>query len=61
MINKLRPAKTCCQQLTFQLKTYSFKAIKTLKGICGVRLDDRKVLRAPGTKTKYFECFFIVQ
>ena len=28
---------------------------KTLKGIRGVRLDDRKVLCAPNPKTKYFE------
>ena len=27
---------------------------KTLKGIRGVRLDNRKVLRAPSPKTKYF-------
>ena len=27
----------------------------------GVRLNNRKVLRAPGPRTKYFERFFIVQ
>ena len=32
---------------------------KTLKGIRGVRLDNRKVLRAPGPRTKFFERFFI--
>ena len=37
-------------------------AFKTLKGIRGVRLDNRKVLRAPGPWTKYLErLFFIVQ
>ena len=32
---------------------------KTLKGICDVRLDNRKVLCAPGLRIKYFEllCF----
>ena len=35
---------------------------KTLKGIRGVRLDNRKVLCAPGPTTKYFErLFFLVQ
>ena len=34
---------------------------KTLKGIRGVRPDNRKVLRAPGPRTKYFgRLFFIV-
>ena len=33
----------------------------TLKGIRGVRLDDRKVFRAPGPWTKLFERFFVVQ
>ena len=33
----------------------------TLKDIRGVRLDNRKVLRAPGPKTKYFERFFVVR
>ena len=28
---------------------------KTLKGIRSVRLDNRKVLRAPGPRTKLFE------
>ena len=31
---------------------------KTLKGIRGVRPDNRKVLRAPGPRTKYFERLF---
>ena len=31
---------------------------KTLKGIRDVQLNSRKVLRAPGLKTKYFKCFF---
>ena len=31
---------------------------KTLKGIRGVRLDNRKVLCAPGPRTKYFESHF---
>ena len=31
---------------------------KTLKGIRGVRLDNRKVLRAPGSRTKHFERLF---
>ena len=30
----------------------------TLKGIGGVRLDNQNVLRAPGPKTKDFECFY---
>ena len=30
---------------------------KTLKGIRGVRLDNRKILRAPGPRIKYFEGF----
>ena len=30
---------------------------KTLKGTRGVRLDNRKVLRAPGPRTKYFKRF----
>ena len=35
---------------------------KTLKGIRGVRLDNRKVLRAPGPRNEYFErIFFVVQ
>ena len=34
---------------------------KTLKGIHGVRLDNRKVVRAPRPRTKYFESFFVVQ
>ena len=29
-----------------------------LKSICGIRLDNQKVLRAPGPKIKYFERFF---
>ena len=33
----------------------------TLKDIRGVRLDNRKVLRAPEPTTKYFERYFIVQ
>ena len=33
---------------------------RTLKGIRGVRIDNRKVLRAPGPTTKYFEQFFII-
>ena len=32
---------------------------KTLKGIRGVRPDNRKVLRAPGQRTKYFERFLL--
>ena len=32
----------------------------TLKGIRDVRLDNRKVLRAPGPRTNYFERFFSV-
>ena len=32
---------------------------KALKGIRGVRLDNRKVLRAPGPRTKYFERVFL--
>ena len=28
------------------------------KGICGVQLDNRKVLRALVPRTKYFECLF---
>ena len=31
---------------------------KTLKGIRGVLLNNRKVFSAPGPKTKYFEHFF---
>ena len=31
--------------------------VKTSKGIHDVRLDDQKVLRAPGSKTKYLERF----
>ena len=31
---------------------------KTLKDIGCVRLDDRKVVRAPGPKTKYIESLF---
>ena len=34
---------------------------KTLKGIRGVRLDNRKVLRVPGPGTKLFERFFLVK
>ena len=30
----------------------------TLKDIRGVRLDNRKVLRAPGPRNKYFELMF---
>ena len=30
---------------------------KTLKGICGVRLDNRNVLRAQGHMTKFFKRF----
>ena len=32
---------------------------QTLKGIRCVRLDNRKVLRAPGPGTKYFERYFM--
>ena len=32
-----------------------------LKGIRGVRLDNRKVLFSPGPTTKYFERIFVVQ
>ena len=42
-------------------KTYAktFQVLdKTLKGIHGVQLDNRKVLCAPGPRTKYFEVFF---
>ena len=36
--------------------------IKTFKGICGVRLDNLKVLCAPGPWTKLFErLFFVVE
>ena len=31
---------------------------KTLKGTRGVRLDNQKVIRAPGPRTKYFERFY---
>ena len=31
---------------------------KTLKGIRGLRLDFRKVFRAPGPRTQYFGSFF---
>ena len=31
---------------------------KTLKGIPGVRLENRKVFCAPGPRTKYFERIF---
>ena len=34
---------------------------KTLKGVCRVRLDNRKVLCAQGAWTKHFERFFVVQ
>ena len=30
---------------------------KTLKGICGVQPDNRRVLYAPGPTTKYLERF----
>ena len=33
---------------------------KTLKGIRGVRLDNKKVLCAPGPRTKYFERLFLI-
>ena len=32
---------------------------KTLKGIHGVRLDNRKVFHASGSRTKYFERLFL--
>ena len=32
---------------------------KTLKDVRGLRLDNRKVLRAPGCRTKYFERLFL--
>ena len=48
--------------LSFILQLNWFKVLdKTLKGIRGVRLDNRKLLRAPGARTKFFECFSIVQ
>ena len=31
---------------------------KTLKGIHGVQFDNRKVLRAPDPRTKYFKRLF---
>ena len=31
---------------------------KTLKGIRGMRLDNRKVFRALGYRTKYFQCLY---
>ena len=31
----------------------------TLKGMCGVILDNQKVLRVPGPRTKYFEHLFL--
>ena len=34
---------------------------KTIKGIRGVQLDNRKVLCAPGPTTKYVEPFFVAQ
>ena len=34
---------------------------KRVKSIRGVRLDNRKVLCAPGPTTKYFERFFVVE
>ena len=39
-----------------KIKSRTFRIVlnKTLKGIRGVRLDSRKVLRAPGPWTKYF-------
>ena len=33
----------------------------TLKGICSVRHDNRKVFSSKGSRTKYFDRFFIVQ
>ena len=33
---------------------------KTLKGTHGVRPNNRKVLREPGPRTKYFECLFLL-
>ena len=33
---------------------------KTLRGIRGVRLDNRKVLRAPGFWIKYFERYYFL-
>ena len=34
---------------------------KTLKGIRGVRLDNRKVLRAPGPRIKYLSVFIFLR
>ena len=36
---------------------FSIVLDKTLKGIRGVRLDNRKVFRAPGPRTIYIERF----
>ena len=44
---------------TYNLNDNNFNVLeKTLKGIRGVRLCNRKVLRAPGARTKHFELYF---
>ena len=43
---------------------YLYKTLvldKTLKGIRGVRPDNRIVFRAPSSRNKYLSVFFIVQ
>ena len=43
-----------------EIKMQNFNVLdKTLKGIRCVRPDNRKVLRAPGPRTKYFERLFL--
>ena len=43
------------------MKIYSIILSWTLKGICGVRIDNRKVFPSPGPMTKYFERVYVVQ
>ena len=43
----------------FKIKFIIYVLYMTLKGICGMILDNKKVLSAPGPKTKYFEHLFL--
>ena len=57
---RFKSSSTIDQNFIKKLQIY-FVLDKTLKGMHGVRLDNLKVLRAPGLRTKYFDRFFIVQ
>ena len=48
-----------CTDVFFKHELRKIVLNKTLKGTRGVRPDNRKVLRAPSPRTKYFDRLFL--